>query len=95
MNVDKCHKRIEKKVKRGFQGYPLISVDYYGPDDSLATKVIVGFVAEEGFKPQQQEFETEGDIREEVNVQTTILKLIERTEAKTVTLSEGVTLLAE
>jgi len=90
MNIEKSRKRISHKVKRGFQGYPMISIAYFGPDDTLATKVTIGFVAEEGDDVQVEKFVTNADIRKDVTVQTTILKIIERADAQTVTLAEGV-----
>lgn len=90
MHLDKSAKRIQKRVKRGFKGYPMIHIAYLGPDDSLATKAVVDFIAEEGAEAQQQIFETKTDVRQDEVVQTTIIKIIDRTEAKTVTLAEGV-----
>ena len=48
MNLDKSTKRIAKRVKKGFQGYPQISIAYFGDSEDLATEVVVGYVAEEG-----------------------------------------------
>ncbi len=36
-----------KKAKKGFRGYPLATVAYYGPDDKWASKVAVGIISEE------------------------------------------------
>ena len=48
MNLDKSTKRIAKRVKKGFQGYPQISIAYFGKSSDCATEVVVGFIAEEG-----------------------------------------------
>ena len=48
MNLDKSTKRIAKRVSKGFQGYPQISLSYFGESADLATEVIVGFILEEG-----------------------------------------------
>jgi len=90
MNIDKTRKRIAKKVKRGFQGYPMINITYYGPTDVLATKVILEFIAEEGGEVQLEPFNTDTEIRDDISVQTTIIKIIERSGAMTVTLDEKV-----
>jgi len=37
MELDKSTKRIAKKAKKGFQGYPVITIAYYGPNDKRAT----------------------------------------------------------
>ena len=92
MNLEKSKKRISKKVKMGFQGYPVIGITYSGPNDSLATEVFLELVLEEGAEPQSEKFATESDIREDETIQSAIVKMIERSGAKTVTLSKGVKL---
>jgi len=39
--------KLNKKAKRGFQGYPVATITYYGPDDRQASKVSVGIVLDE------------------------------------------------
>ena len=48
MNLEKSKKRIVKKVKMGFQGYPEISISYFGSTKDIAEEVAVSFVPEEG-----------------------------------------------
>ena len=93
MNLEKSKKRISKKVKMGFQGYPVIGITYSGPNDSLATEVFLELISEEGAEPQSEKFATESDIREDETIQSAIVKMIERSGAKTVTLSKGVKLI--
>ena len=37
-------KWLEKKAKRGFRGYPIGTIAFYGPDERCATKVAVSVV---------------------------------------------------
>ena len=37
-------KRLEKKAKKGFRGYPIGSIAFYGPDDRMATKMVASIV---------------------------------------------------
>ena len=90
MNLDKSQKRISKRVKRGFHGYPMISIQYFGPSETLATKVEVGFIEQENAEPMLETFNSESDIRQDETVQTTIIKIIDRVDAKTVTLNDSV-----
>ena len=92
MNLDKSKKRIAKKVKMGFQGYPKISIIYVGSSKDLADQVIVRFVAEEGADPMEQNFQSKSDAREDEAIQSAIVKMIERSEAKTVILSADIEL---
>jgi hypothetical protein len=40
--------RLAKKRQKGFRGYPVATVAYYGPDDRRASKVSVGIIPAEG-----------------------------------------------
>jgi hypothetical protein len=93
MNLDKSTKRIAKWVKKGFQGYPQISLAYFGESMNYATEVVVGFVSEEGAVAQEQKFVSKGDARKDETIQTTLLKVIERAGAKTVLEVEGVSVI--
>ena len=90
MNLDKSTKRIAKRVKKGFQGYPQISLAYFGQSDDCATEVVVGFIEEAGDTAQEQRFTSKGDARKDQTIQTTLLKVIERSDAKTVLEVAGV-----
>ena len=95
MNLDKSTKRIAKRVKKGFQGYPQISITYFGKSADLATEVGVGFIGEEGATVQEQKFASNGDAKQDETIQTTLLKIIERAEAKTVVEVPGVAVIKE
>lgn len=93
MNLDKSTKRIAKRVKKGFQGYPQISLTYFGETAEQASEVVVGFISEEGATVQEQKFASNGDARTDETIQTTLLKVIERAEAKTVVEVEGISII--
>ncbi|HET8800718.1 MAG TPA: hypothetical protein VFN01_05990 [Marinobacter sp.] len=100
MNVDKAKKRIAKQVKKGFHGYPLVSLEYFGKEHfgkapDSATEVVISFTMEEGADPQKQTFVSGGDAREDETIQSTLLKIIERADAKTVTEIDGISTLNE
>lgn len=93
MNLDKSTKIIAKKVKKGFQGYPQISLAYFGPSADCATEVLVGFILEEGAATQEQKLTSNDNARRDETIQTTILKIIERADAKTVLEIEGISII--
>ena len=95
MNIDKSTKRIAKRVKKGFQGYPQISLAYFGESSDYASEVVVGFVAEEGDAVQEQKFTSKTDARKDETIQTTLLKVIERADAKTVLEVAGVSIIKQ
>ena len=92
MNLEKSKKRITKKVKMGFQGYPTIAIEYFGQSPDHATDVLVKFCFEEDADIQEERFSSKSDAREDEIIQSALVKMIERSEAKTVTQSEGVSI---
>ena len=94
MNLEKSKKRIVKRAKMGFQGYPKIMLTYYGKTLGHADEVLVEFVLEEGAQIQTERFSSKIDAREDETIQSALVKMIERSEAKTVSLAEGVFVVA-
>ena len=90
MNVDKAKKRIEKQVKKGFKGYPQISLEYFGKNVDCATAVVVQFILAEGAEVQQERFVSETDARESEVIQSALVKIIERANATSVIEIKGV-----
>lgn len=94
MNVDKARKRIQKQVKKGFKGYPLVSLEYFGKTPELASEVVISFTLEEGAEPQTQKLASEADAREDETIQSALVKIIERANACSVTEAESIKILA-
>jgi len=61
----KKSKRLKKLLNKGFRGYPIATIAYYGPDDKNATKVAVGIVPDENAEPKvlKRWFTEDTDIR--------------------------------
>ena len=89
MHIDKAKKRIAKQVKKGFKGYPLISIAYFGKDEQCATEVVMSFTLEEGAQVQEEQFVSKTDAREDEVIQTTLIKVIDRANACSVVEVEG------
>jgi hypothetical protein len=43
---------LAKRAKRGFRGYPVATIAFYGPSAERANKVAVGIVEREGVEPE-------------------------------------------
>lgn len=84
MNIDKAKKRIAKRVKMGFQGYPVLTISYQMDDENIASTVLLSLLLEEGAEEQKQPFHSKGNVHEDESVQSAIVKMIERCEVKTV-----------
>ncbi len=90
MKLEKSAKRISKKVKLGFKGYPEISISYFGQNQDVAEEVAVRFIPEEGAEPMEERFSSKTDARTDEVIQSAIVKIIERCQAETVTLNETI-----
>jgi hypothetical protein len=78
--------RLKKKAKQGFRGYPVATVTYYGPNDSLASKVAVGIIQTEGADadPLERWFSEGKDIRLDPETNEAIVHFLEQNGAKSV-----------
>jgi len=53
--TSQARKRLTKRAKKGFQGYPIGTLAFYGPDDRRATKLVASIVEREGEEPSVME----------------------------------------
>lgn len=90
MHIDKAKKRIAKQVKKGFNGYPQIAIEYFGQHADCATEVVVRFTLEEGAQAQEERFASQTDARQSEVIQSTLVKIIERANASSVVEVAGV-----
>lgn len=74
----------------GFQGYPVITIAYHGSSADIANTVEIQLVLEEGAEALIERFTSKLDAREDETIQSAIVKMIERSEANTVVVSEGI-----
>ena len=66
-----------KKAKKGFQGYPIATVAYYGPDNKTATKVAVGIIVDQAAEAEYLErwFLEQGNVRTNSSINDQIYNL--------------------
>ena len=82
---------LKKKASRGFRGYPIATMAFYGPDNTRATKVAVGIVRAEGAEPEMTRlYTTEGDIRKDHEIGDQILKLLNLHGVKSIVIKEEI-----
>jgi len=82
---------LAKKARRGFRGYPVATIAFYGPDNTRASKVAIGIVRAEGAEPEMTRlFSDEGDIRKDLEIANEILKLLTLHGVKSVAVTEGI-----
>jgi hypothetical protein len=84
--IERALKRISKKARKGFRGYPVATIAFYGPTDAVASKTAVGIIPWVDAEPDMQKwFSTNGkDIRDDPQVAEEILTFIEASAVKSV-----------
>jgi hypothetical protein len=88
----KKSKKLKKLLNKGFRGYPIATIAYYGPDDRNATKVAVGIVPNENVEPTilKRWFNEEIDIRKDRMTNEEIIEFIKEHEAKSVVMADRI-----
>jgi hypothetical protein len=79
-------------LNKGFRGYPVATIAYYGPDDKNATKVTVGIVPNENAEPSilKRWFNEETDIRKDRTTSEEIIAFIKENEAKSIVMADRI-----
>ena len=83
---------LAKNARRGFRGYPLATVAFYGPDDKRASKVVVGIIAAEGARaePLKRWFSEQRDVRRDNEIGEGILTFIQEQGATSVIMADRI-----
>jgi hypothetical protein len=89
---EQARKRLTKKAKKGFRGYPVATVAFYGPDDRRASKVAVSIILAEGQEPVDLKrwFAEQGDVREDVRVAEEVLAYMNEFDVRSVAMVDRI-----
>jgi len=91
--IERTRKRLSKRAKKGFRGWPVATVALYGPDDSTATKLTVGIMPAEDAEATylRRWFSKEQtDIRDDIRVAEEVLAFITEAGAKSVVMTDRI-----
>ena len=81
--------KMRKKARRGFRGYPVATVAFYGSDNTRASKVAVGIVAEENAEPVMARwYSDKTDVRRDPRIGEEILQYFQTNAVKSVVVTE-------
>ena len=85
-------KRLGKKSKKGFRGFPVATVACYGPDDRRASKVTVAIVLAKDQEPHlmRRWLSDDQDVRTDPQVITEILEFIQQSGGLTVVMADRI-----
>jgi hypothetical protein len=83
---------LEKRARRGFRGYPVATVAFYGPNDKQATKVAVGIVRGESVEadPLERWLSEQSDVRSDPDIAGQIAAFIETHAVRSVVLVDRI-----
>ena len=83
---------LSKRSNKGFRGYPIGTIAFYGPDDRRASKVAVGVVPREGAGATDLErwFSDHADVRDDASVVSAISAFLEQHAVQTVVLADRI-----
>jgi len=81
-----------KKAQRGFHGYPVATIAFYGPTADFATKVAVGIVRGENQEPNPLErwFSQDVDVRFNGAVGEQVLAFLQEHGARSAIATDGI-----
>ena len=84
--------RLRRKAERGFQGYPVGTIAFYGPDNVRASKVAVGIVHRDGESVREMEkwLSEVLDVRADDVIGSQVLEFLQRHQVRTVVLGDGI-----
>ena len=87
-----ARKRLGKKAKKGFRGFPLATIACYGPDGRRATKLAVGIILEQDQEPAELRrwFSEGADIREDPDTAEEVLAFLDRFGVRSVTMVDRI-----
>ena len=90
--TDRHATALRKTTKKGFRGYPVATIAYYGPDDRCATKVAVGIVPSESGDVAHMErwFSDTTDVRMDPQINEAIPQYIQRHGVRSVGMYEPI-----
>ena len=84
--------QLWKKARKGFRGYPIATVAFYGPTAKLATKVVVGIVpSEDADADPLKSWTSEGDdVRKSREILGEILAFLDEHAPKSVVMTDRI-----
>ncbi len=83
---------MEKKGKKGFRGYPIGTVAFYGPDNKRATKVVATVVPGENqeLTNLRRRFNDQLDVRVDSRIGAEVFAFLRRHGVRSVVVTSGI-----
>ncbi len=83
---------LRKKARRGFRGYPIGTVAFYGPTAEFATKLVASIVAGDGCDPDPMKrwYSEDTDVRSDPEIGEQVIAFLAEHGARSVVLTDGI-----
>jgi len=83
--------KLRRRAGQGFQGYPVATVAFYGPDDQRASKLVVSIIME-GTKTVDLErwFSDAGDVRSDPVITEAVWRFIRTHKVRSVVAADRI-----
>lgn len=89
--LDRSLKRLTKKSRRGFRGYPLAAIAPYGPDDRRASKLVVTVSLREGDEGEMRKwFSDTTDVRTDPKIAAEVLGFLTENDVLSVAMPDRI-----
>jgi hypothetical protein len=92
MKMSRKPTALEKKARRGFRGYPVATIAFYGPDADRASKVAVGIIMREN-EPCEEMLRWKSpttDVRYDRSIGQEILRYIKEHDVQSVVAADRI-----
>jgi hypothetical protein len=82
---------LAKQARKGFRGFPVATVAFYGPDDKRANKLVIGIINHEGAEPELRRWNSgDNDIRSIPEIESEIKDFIKDHNVMTVSMLDRI-----
>ena len=90
--IPRVKKRLARKARRGFRGYPVATLACYGPDDSRASKLVAAIIEREGGDAtRMRKWYSEGsDVRDDAEIMEEVTAFLEEFSVVTVAMPDTI-----
>jgi len=84
--------RLRSRARKGFRGYPIATVAFYGPTNEVASKVAVSSIGSEGGEPEVigRWHNTELDVRRDPGIAAAIVEALAQRRPRSVVMTQGI-----
>lgn len=84
--------RLRSRARRGFRGYPVATIAFYGPTNEFATKAAVSIIEAQDAEPKVLQRWQAGDvdIRRDRDVAAAIVAFLDTHEPRSIAMTKGI-----